>query len=55
MVGSELFVLEINAFERDGLDLFMANGKPSEAAADKEAVDAGRMDKRNDGGVFDGA
>ena len=55
MIRGELLVFEINAVERDGADLIVADGEPSPAAADQEAVDAGRMNQGNDGGVFDEA
>ena len=39
----------------DGSDLVVADRQPGIAAAYQVAVDAGRMNQRNDGGVFDDA
>ena len=55
MIRRELFVFEVDAVERDGADLIVADGQPGPSAAHQEAVDAGRMDQGNNGGVFDQA
>ena len=47
--------LRIDAVEGDGADLVVADGEPGPAAAYQVAIDAGRMDERNNGGVFDDA
>ena len=53
MVRREDFVAQENAVERDGANLVVADLEPGRAAADQIAVDADRVDQRNDSGVFD--
>ena len=55
VVGSELFVLKINPVKADRPDLIVPHREPGPVAADEVAVDAYRVDKRDQGGVLDAA
>ena len=55
VVGREHLVAQVDAVERDGADLIVADGQPGPAAADQEAVDADGVDQRDERGVFDHA
>ena len=54
MIRREIFVAEMNAVERNGTDLVVADRQPRRtAAADQVAIDANRIDQRNHRGVLD--
>src|SRR6185437_11592141 len=53
MVGRQAFVLEMNAFGGDGLNLIVANGEQPGPGADEIAIDANGVNERDDGGVFE--
>ena len=53
MIRSQDLVAQMDAVERNGANLVVADGKPGRAAADQKAVDADRIDQRHDGGIFD--
>ncbi len=55
VIGRELLILEIDALQRDFLDLVVADGEPRPASAYEVAVDADGVDERNQRGVFDTA
>ena len=55
VIRSKLFVPEIDALERDGSDLVVADAEPGPSAAYQEAVDPRRIDERNKCGVSDTA
>ena len=44
MIRDQLFVGEMEAFDRDAADLVIADGKPRAAGADKKAIDANGID-----------
>jgi hypothetical protein len=51
MIGVKLFVGKLDAGQRDLSDLVVANRQPRTTAADQKAVNSGRVDERNNGGV----
>ena len=53
MIRSQDFVAQVDPVERNGANLIVADGKPGRAAADQIAIDADRVQKGHDGGVFD--
>ncbi len=56
MIGNELLFAQRDAVaERDGADLIVADGEPGVGAADQKTIDAGGMDKRNQGCVLNAA
>ncbi len=56
VIGRQILVAEVDPFEGDGADLIVADGKPGGAGpADQEAVNANRIDERDDRGILDHA
>ena len=55
MIRRQQLVFEVNAVERYGANLVVPYGEPGPAAAQQETIHAGRMNQRNDRGVFDEA
>ena len=55
VVWIELFVAELDAGERDGCDLVVADGKPGGSGTHKIPVNAGGVNEGDDADVFDPA
>ena len=52
MIGREVFVAQMNAIERNGVDLIVTHREQGPVAADQKTIDADRVDQGNDGGVL---
>jgi len=55
MVGSELFIAEPDAIERDGLNLVMTDSEPGPAATEEIAVYANGIDEGDNGSIANAA
>ncbi len=53
VVRGEVFIPQMNAIQRNGLDLIVTDGQQRAVAADQKAVDANRIHQRHDCGVLD--